>query len=127
MKRTLATFMRIAFEATLHRILHAICAKILFDFAIQNHEKMLLRGFFLWLALWSGFLVVPDRSGSFPDDTLALPWEPLGSLGALLGALGSPLERSRGALGVCFFHRTPGPFYALGGRWGAGRVFWCKM
>ena len=51
MKRTLATFMRIAFEATLHRILHAICAKILLDFAIQNHEKMLLRGLFLWLAL----------------------------------------------------------------------------
>ena len=119
--------MRIAFEATLHRILHVICAKILLDFAAKNHEKMLLRGFFLWLALWSGFFVVPDRAGSFPDDILALPWDPLGRLGALLGTLGSPLERSRGALGVFFFRKTPGPFCALGGLWGAGPGSWCKM
>ena len=110
-----------------HRILHPISAQTLLEFAPKSNEKMPLGDFLLGLALGKQFFVVPDRSGSFPDDTLALPWEPLGSLGALLGALGSPLERSRGALGVCFFRMTPGPFCALGGLWGAGRVFWCKM
>ena len=127
MKRTLATFMRIAFEATLHRILHAICAKILLDFAAKNHEKMLLRGFFLWLALWSGFLVVPDRAGSFSDDILALPWGLLGEAWGAPGGTWLAPDASQGGSGGHFFREHPWAFLALGGLWAARPGFWCKM
>ena len=109
------------------RILHPISAQTLLDFAPKSDEKMLLGGFLLGLALWKPCFVVLVRSGSFPDGIVALPWEPLGTLGALLGALGSPLTRPREALGDSFFGKTPGPFLALGGLWGARPVFWSKM
>ena len=121
-KRMFAAFTFIALEGTVHQILHANYAQILLDLLTKNNEKMHLGGCFLWLALWKRFFVAPDRSGSLPDDILALPWEALGTLGALLGALGSPLKRPRVAVGGTFFHRTPGPFSLLAGFGGPGAL-----
>ena len=123
-KRMFAALPFLAFEATVHQILRVICAQISLDLRVQNDKNLYVGACFLWLPLWNGFVVAPDRSGSLPDAIWALPWEALGSLEALLGAPGSALKPSREALGGTFFGRTPGPFSllaSLGGPVGSER------
>ena len=45
-KSTLATFIHITFEATMHRILHGICAQILKDWRPKCYKKCSWDGFF---------------------------------------------------------------------------------